>query len=164
MEQQNFAEDARRHSVAWLFTEVLGATSLQEAFLSCTLWPPMTNNAVSAVRIWDEFTRNQTLELTVLLLVQGNIRDTTEVYWKTLMENLDVFENTQPDESRRHLLHLTKPVFNDGRGGAWPDPPIRRIHTHKKSVTRGKCGQTPTHPPCHQINIKNRLGFDAKNC
>ena len=158
MEQQNFAEDARRHSVAWLFTGVLGAASLQEAFLSCTLWPYMTNNAVNAVRIWDQFTRNETLDLTVLLLVQGNIRDTTEVYWKTLMENLDVFENTQPDESRRHLLHLTKPVFNDGRGGAWPDPPIRRIHTHKKCVTRGKCGQTPTHP--HAIRSILKTGLD----
>ena len=112
MEQQSFAVDARRHSVAWLFAGVFGAASVQEAFLSCTTWRSMTISILDDVTIWDELTSDEKSNLKVLLLVRGRLEPIT-LYENTLMRNLDVFENTQSDESRRRLLHLTQEFVHE---------------------------------------------------
>ena len=80
----------------------------------------MTTSILDVVTIWDELTSDENFNLKVLLLVRGRLEPVTlnedaskTEYRETLMRNLDAFENTQSDESRRRLLHLTQEFVHE---------------------------------------------------
>ena len=92
---------------------------MQEEFLSWTRWPPLYQDKLRMVTIWNELTPDEAGDLKVLLLVRGldlspfkdDERD--ESYRETLMTNLDRFEQKLDDKNHKLLLHLAQEFVHE---------------------------------------------------